>query len=478
MSHLSATPKFSSASGSTTLQGKQYLLWGGVGLFTNAAIWGLAFLYLKLTPLTYTSELSLIIPDSAAPGVNVIIPDIGQASSSTNNSLTKIDPRNNYQYIVTNPSVLAAAAAAVRMSVEDFGEPEIKLVKDSAIIEFGVDGKNPSEAQSKSQALYQAFIRQLNHLRNQELAQRNEKTETPLRSARSKLEAAQQRLAQYKAKSILSSPDQIKDLSTNIEQLRRQRTEVLAAQQYASTRLQELSVSLKLSPQQANDAFVLQADELFQQHLKEYSDASSNRSILLSKWLPNSPVVVQATAKQQAAQVALLSRSQIILGKPVDEQTLYRLNLKISSGQAEKEKLLSELIAMQAEQRALTDQVQTLEQQITQLESRLKTLSQEELSLEQLGRDSQVAETIFASTLAKLDLSQAATSESYPAVQVLSEPSLPENPSSPDPKIVLLGALAGSFLATTGLVLFWLDKQGLFRLFAEEERNSSSARKL
>lgn len=477
MSHLSATPKFSSAPGSKPLQGKQRLVWGGFGIFTNAAIWGLAFLYLKLTPPTYTSEWSLIVPESPAPGVNVIIPNIGQASSSTSNSLSKIDPRNNYQYIVTNPSVLAAASAAVRMSVEDFGEPEINLVKDSAIIEFSVDGKSSAEAQSKSQALYQAFIRQLNYLRNQELTQRNEETQAPLRSAKAKLEAAQQRLAQYKARSILSSPDQIKDLSANIEQLRRQRTEVLAAQQYASTRLQELSVSLELSPQQANDAFILQADELFQQHLREYSDVSSNRSILLAKWLPNSPVVVQATAKQQAAQAALLSRSQILLGKPIDEQTLYRLNLKISSGQAEKEKLLSELIAMQAEQQALTAQVQSLERQIAQLESRLKILSQEELSFDQLGRESQVAETIFASTLAKLDLSQAATSESYPTVQVLSEPSLPDKPSIPNPKIVLLGAVAGSFLATTGLVLFWLDRQGLFKLFAEEERNIASARK-
>jgi uncharacterized protein involved in exopolysaccharide biosynthesis len=129
----------------------------------------------------------------------VNIPDIGQATSNTNNLTDKIDPRNNYQYIVTNPSVLAAAAAALQMSVEDFGEPEVNLVKESTIIEFGVDGKNPAEAQRKSQALYQAFIRQLNNLRKQELAQNYEETQTPLRSARAKLEAAQQRLAEYKA---------------------------------------------------------------------------------------------------------------------------------------------------------------------------------------------------------------------------------------------------------------------------------------
>ena len=474
MINPSATPKISPASKSTRLQARPFWIWGSFGILTNATIWGLAFLSLKLIPPIYTSEWSFIVPGTAAPGVNVNIPDIGQASSSTNVPTTKIDPRNNYQYIATNPSVLAAAAAAVRMSVEDFGEPEINLVKDSGVIEFAVNGKSPAEAQRKSQALYQSFISQLNRLRNQELAQRNQETETPLQSARAKLEAAQQRLAEYKRQSILSSPDQIKDLSANIEQLRRQRAEVLAQQQHASTRLKELSVNLGLSPQEANEAFVLQADELFQQHLKNYSDASGNRAVLLSKWLPESPVVVQATAKQQAALAAMLSRSSILLGKPVNEQTLQRLNLKLSSGQAEKEKLLSELIDTQAEQRALTDQVQTLERQIVQLESRLKLLSQEQLSLDKLVRESQVAETVFASTVAKLDLSQSATSDTYPAVHVLSEPSLPEKPSIPNPKIVLLGAVAGSFLATVGIVLFWLDRQGLFKLFASEELNSSS----
>lgn len=94
--------------------------------------------------------------------------------------------------------------------------------------------------------------------------------------------------------------------------------------------------------------------------------------------------------------------------------------------------------------------------------------------VDKLVRESQVAETVFASTVAKLDLSQAATSDTYPAVHVLSEASLPEKPSIPDPKIVLLGAVAGSFLATACIVLFWLDRQGLFKLFASEELNSSS----
>src|SRR3712207_6932870 len=68
-----------------------------------------------------------------------------------------------------------------------------------------------------SQALYQAFSHQLSRLRNQELTQRNEETQTPLRSAQAKLEAAQQRLAAYKAKSILSSPDRSEEHTSELQ---------------------------------------------------------------------------------------------------------------------------------------------------------------------------------------------------------------------------------------------------------------------
>jgi phage shock protein A len=87
----------------------------------------------------------------------------------------------------------------------------------------------------------------------------------------------------------LNSEEQIKDLTTNIEQLRRQRAEILAQQQQATTRLKELSTNLKLSAGQATDAFRLQTDQIFQQNLKNYSEASAALVVLESKFLPNHP---------------------------------------------------------------------------------------------------------------------------------------------------------------------------------------------
>ncbi|MEB3336343.1 MAG: hypothetical protein VKJ46_02705, partial [Leptolyngbyaceae bacterium] len=61
----------------------------------------------------------------------------------------------------------------------------------------------------------------------------------------------------------------------------------------------------------------------------------------------------------------------------------------------------------------------------------------------------------FASTLAKSDLGKGETFSSYPLLQLLEEPSLPETPTAPKPTIVLIGALFGSIFSTTGLTLLW-----------------------
>lgn len=58
----------------------------------------------------------------------------------------------------------------------------------------------------------------------------------------------------------MSSSDQIRDLSNNLEQLRRQQAEILAQEQQANNRFEQLFAIVGLSQRQASDAFVLQSD--------------------------------------------------------------------------------------------------------------------------------------------------------------------------------------------------------------------------
>jgi uncharacterized protein involved in exopolysaccharide biosynthesis len=436
--------------------------WGiyvAIGLVANVAIWGLAIVYLKVTKPTFITQMALNVPGSGS-GVNVNLPEIGQATSSSPSSYGSAsqDPRANYQYIATSEPVLETAAAEMGLSPAVYDRPKVKLVDNTTLIQMEFSGRTPEEAQQKALVLYKVLSRKLNELRNEEISRRDEGIEATLGSAKHKLEKAQANLSAYKSISGLGSIDQLSFLSTNIEQLRKQRAEALAQLRQTTNRLQQLSVTLKLSPRLAANAFVLQSDQQFQLNLKDYSDATATLALITPKLGENHPTYVQESGKQQAARAALLERSTSLLGEPLSQPELARLNLLATDSGAGKSGLFRDLITLQADQQGLGAQTQELETQINSLEVRLQELTFKSSKLDSLKRDTQVAEAVFASTLARLDLSKSDIFTAYPLLQIIVQPGLADKPVSPQPRFAFLGAGAGSLLVTTGLTLLAIRK--------------------
>ena len=438
---------------------QRYLL---LGIITNLAFWASALFYLKVTPATYISYSAINLP-GASSNANVSLPGIGQASyenSSPYASIASQDPREIYKFIAESEPVLKVAADKLNMSSGQFGKPRLKVMLNTTLMSLEFQGLSPEQARNKSLAFYEALEARLNELRTKEGIQRDVGFETGLNSSQKKLQSAQERLSNYKASSGLNSENQISDLATNIEQLRRQRAEILAQQQQASTRLKQLSTNLKLSSQTATDAFVLQTDQIFQQNLKNYSDASASAVVLESKFLPSHPTLVAEQAKRDAAQEALLQRSQSLLGRPVSLSIIKQLNLSnTTSGTAPRESLFQEVVKVEADEKGFTTQAQAIDQQINLLEARLKTLTQKQSTLDSLKRDMQVAEAVFSSTMTRLDIGKSNAFGSYPLIQVVVQPSLPDTPSSPKKQLVLLGTTFGSIFISLGLLGLWWREQ-------------------
>lgn len=432
-----------------------------LGIVINMAIWGLTFVYLKATLPVYRSNWTLTLP-GAASSTNVNVAEMGGAYSQAVSPYANQsqDPRENYKFILTSQPVQKAAAAKLKMSTEEFGQPKIKILANTTLMNIELSGGSPDEAQKKSLALSQAFQARLDELRTQEVAQRDANVQTALSDARKKLENSQKRFSDYQVRSGLASNTQIEQLSSQIEDLRKQRAEIVAQQKESSVRLRQLSTNLNVTAQQVSDALILKADQLFQQHLKNYSEATSTLTVLNSKYLPNHPAVVRQQSLQKSAKAALLARSQFLLGHPTDQATLAQLNIgdNAQSGSA-RETLFQELIKAQGDQQGFEASAQELGRQIAQLETRLKTQAEYGSTLEALRRDLQISETVFSSTVAKLDVDKSNMSGSYPEIQLLTDPSLPDSPSSPKKKFVLLGAVLGSFFSTSGLVTLWLRKR-------------------
>lgn len=434
-----------------------YLL---IGLVANAAIWSLALAYLRFASPIYTSKWILTLPGTGT-FTDINLPDIGRASAGVQSAYKDPngDPRENYKVIAESEAVRSAAAKELNMTVSEFGKPRIKVIVNTTLMDMEFAGDNPELAHDKSWALYRAFQARLTELRLEDVAQRNASTQSALVASQQKLELAQRRLSEYKARSGLVSDNQISQLSDSIESLRRQKAEILARQQEANARLGGLSTNLNVSAQQAADAFSLKVDQVFQGHRTEYSQATSALAGLTSRYGANHPAVVRERGRQQAALAALQARSQEVLGQPAQEATLAQLNLgdMNTGGGASREGLFRDLVTVQTEQQGYEASAQELDRQIAQLEQRLKTLAQYSSTLDALRRDLQVAETVFSSTLASLDLGKSTEMfGTYPRVQLLTEPDLPKKPSSPNKQFTLLGAAAGSFALSMGLLLFWM----------------------
>ena len=438
-----------------------YLL---LGLVANASIWGLARLFLNVAKPSFTSQWALTLPANRSSS-SVNLPQIGGGSSQVSSPFDNKtqDPRENYKYIITSESVLAEAAKQLNMSAQKFGAPRVKIVDSSTLMTFEVKGSTPQESKDKSIALYQAFEAKLVQLRQQEAVEKNQGIKAALKDSQQNLESTQERLSSYKARSGLVSNSQIDQLSSAIEDLRKQRAVLLADQQQAGARLKQLSANLNVSAPQAADAFTLNSDQVFLRNLQDYSTATADTELLSAKLGPNHPAIVQQRMKQEAARAAMLDRSRSLLGRSVNPATLAQLNIgnstnDVRAGSA-RDTLFQEVITAQVTEQGFRASAATLERQIIQLEGKLKTLAQYGSALDGLKRDMQISEAVFSSTLGSLNLGKAELFGSYPQIQLVSDPSLPETPSSPKKSLVLLGAALGSILISSGILGLWLRKR-------------------
>jgi len=443
------------ASSTDRRRGLRYL---SVGIALNAAIWGITLFLLKDAPQIYTSQWSVIL--LGGQGKPDRSPEGNSASQKTQSSSNQeADVKTSYKVIATTDSVLKAAAAKVGATIEQFGRPQVTLVEGTALMNFAIGGSTREEAQKKAYALHEAFQERLSQLRLQQAEEEEAEFESALSIARKRLESAQLRLSDYKVRSGLASKDQIDQLASNIETLRRVRAELAAQQQDASVRAQQLASNLNVTSRLAADAFVLRADSLFQQYLQQYSEATTNLTNLSSKFGPNHPVVVRETAKQAAAQKALQERAQVLLGRAVDEATIAQLNIG-SGTQANtaREELFKSVVTNRTEQEGLAARIRELDRQLLYLEQRLSILAKNSSTLEALNRNMQIAESVFSSRLSGLDSSKGDIFGSYPPVQMVADPNLPEQGVVPKRKPYFRIATIFSILATLGLLGLWLRK--------------------
>lgn len=448
-----------------------------VGIILNTLLWAASITALKLKHPVYTSTWTLDLP-AARSDTLLEVPGVGRAAQSSDSPYSNFmvaDPRTNYKDLLEGQEVLASAASTIQEAPEAFGKPRVEVVPNTTLIRIAVNGLSPNEARQRAIAFQNAFEAKLATLRKQEASQKSQNLKASLDAASERLKVAQQRLSNYKVQSGLDSGEQLRDLSVNIESLRRQRSEILGQAQDSANQLQQLSGSLGLSPQQAADAFVLQSDAIFQQYLVGYSKTSAELSTLESSYAPTHPKVIETIEENRSARQRLLDRGKKLLGREVNDATLKQISVSNGiSSETQRSGLFQQMITLQGRAEGLKGQAGALDQQVQQLEGMMGTLSNKKSVLVNLERDVQIAEAIFTSTLGKLDLTSSNSSNAYPPVAMRSRPSLPTLPSSPKIVPVLLGTFLASVLLSLGLAALWLRDRRWLRLRYEKEQSLSA----
>ena len=113
-----------------------------VAVLVNGALWSMSLGYLKKAKPTYLSQLTLNIAGSGQ-GVNVSLPDVGQAVTSTTSAFSSTsDPRENYKLMAMGATILGNAAELMDLPEKDFGEPKIKIINNTTMMEITMSGKS------------------------------------------------------------------------------------------------------------------------------------------------------------------------------------------------------------------------------------------------------------------------------------------------------------------------------------------------
>lgn len=428
-----------------------------VMLFGLAAggIWTPISAYVRYTPPSYTSDVSLILPGSGAQA-SVNLAELGQASSSAASafSSSRISPTETYKRLLAANRTLAKAAAALNIPQEALGEPRIELVDETSLIHFAMKGGSPEEAQARASQLLAAFLDEIEILRQDELRHREASAQGAIAGYEAAVTDLRQQIAALQAESGLVSFAHYEDLIGERDALKVKLSDAIAMRRAKDAQTVTLSMKLGVSADLAATNLRLHADPEFQELAQTLSESRATLAVAQGRFGPRHPQVTSAVQKLSGAEAQLQARSAILLGGPAIAK---RSALDVAADPA-RAALLAELVELSSLCENMKANEEALAAQLEQSNMRLAALSPQATRLKDLSRDHQVAETVFSSALARIDTTKADIYASYPLVQVLADASLPAKPTSPKPLIAIAAGIAATFMILMGLVLAWVRR--------------------
>ncbi|MCV6596749.1 MAG: hypothetical protein OIF40_06675, partial [Mangrovicoccus sp.] len=248
------------------------------------------------------------------------------------------------------------------------------------------------------------------------------------------------------------------------KQLLRSHESELARQ---TERVAALQSALALPPDAAAVTLKLYADAQYLSLLKDVSAGAAQLAQADASYGSHHPVFVRAQKEYEGARKMALQRAGDVTGLAIDQ--LPGLD---RAPEGQRARLLSELVREDALRSGLAQQVATLSGQVAQEAKRLARLAPAAAELEDRQRDFAVAEAVFASAIARSESKKTDIYASYPLIQVLENPSLPQHPSSPNHAVTFAAGGAASLMLLLGLALAWIRDPLVSKLLKDPKQSA------
>lgn len=406
-------------------------------------VWVLVAGYLMM-PAQWASKWSIVIPQNDS-STRISIEDLGQANLSSSGlfGLPGLSPTEAYRQILLGGQVQKKAAELLEKNTSDIGEPRVKSLLQTSILELEVRASSAEEARAHAYAIHDAFLGLLDELRSDELASREASQTAQIASYKSRVDETERAILSFRSGADLLSTEQFDRADQTLADLREQHLKNRAELANATSTMNTLAAQLGLSPKLAVDAFTLQSDETFQALLGRLAEVSTELPVLSKLWGVNHPELQEAQFQYDLISSAVHDRSQSLVG----HRDFETIQLVTMSDRSERSGLYSRLMLQATEVSGLQAEQAQLTSEIELLDKSLRMDLREQSRLQSLEREQQLAEAVFVSALTQLDARRADIFAAYPMVQLLDAPSLPIQRRSPS---TLIGIAAGT--VGTGMV--------------------------
>lgn len=415
------------------------------------AVLGAAFLF--LTPKSYSSGFTLILP-GAGSGASVNLDSLGQATSNTASPFgsQSLSPTENYKKLLQSYRLRGKVAEAVNQPIAEISAPRIKLANQTKLIYVSVAAPSRDAAKQLADAWLLSFEQEIASLRSEEQSLREAAYRDTLAGFEAAVRETQTKIIAFQSEYNLISVEQFRDLVGQTESLRIELERAQSELEVAKSEVLRLSGILGVSADQAVDILTLLSDTAFQSILESQSRVLTTRSELDDMYGPNHPDVIAADKELSGLTEGLNDRGRLLIGL----ESYSTLDRGYFASIGERSELIARLVEAAVKLAGLKKRRDAMRTQLATTQARVDELAVPATELDGLMRDHQVAETVFASALARIDTNRTDVFASYPLTQTVEVPAVPDSPNSPSKKFVALGMLAGMLFYAIGLALFWI----------------------